>query len=116
MFPIFFRPGQQIKNFDVYRKSASKNEKGKVIYSVDPQKVGTIKGSLSRVNQKEQERWKQTGHPVDHTIVIRGRTFVKAEDILKLNGREFFVHASDNQAEVGIFSVLYCEERLGVLK
>lgn len=114
--PIFLRPGQQIKKFDIYRKSSNKDEKGRITYSVSREFFGTLKGSLSQISQKEREQWSQMGHPVTHKIVVRGRTEARAEDVLKRGNRSFYVQECRDQAELGIFSVLFCEERFGVSK
>lgn len=114
MNPIFFRPGQVWKTFDLYRKVQSKDNKGRVTYSGEPVFVTSFKGALSSINPNEQEKWNQMSHPVTHTILIRGRTDVQAEDIVKLGNRTFYVQKSRGHAEIGIFSVLFCEERTGV--
>lgn len=115
MNPVFFRCGQQLRKFTIYRKSSITDEKGRVSYQTEPIPIGTLKGSLSRIDPKERERWSQRGHTVTHTIVVRGRTQVSAEDVLKRDSRSFFVRKAPDHAELGLFTVLYCEERFGVV-
>lgn len=112
--PIFLIPGQQLRKYDIYRKSSRTDEKGKVTYSVEEQLIGTVSGSLVKVGQSEAERWKQQGHPITHKIVVRGTTKAKAEDVLVFDGARYYVHAKENRAQLGQFFSLYCEYRPGV--
>ncbi len=114
---ILFRPGQQLKAFSVYRKKAQTDERGRVIYNNENlEYIGEIKGSLSTISQKEKYKWKQKEHTASHTIVVRGTTVIQPEDILVHDGQRYDVESVEEPAEVGIFSILYCQKRKGLSK
>lgn len=114
MPPIFFRPGQQIRPFDIYRRESGEDEKGRVTYSPDPAKVGTLMGTISEASQSEKFQWNQQGHPITHTVTIRGRTKADAFDELRIGDSVYTIQGKHDPAELGIFTILYCLERLGV--
>jgi len=110
---ISFRPGQQIKEFSILRKSTTLSEKGRVAKS-EGEVIGTLKGTITAAKQTEQLKYGKQEHPSTHTVVVKRKTIARADDILKLNGRKFFVQGKDDPGELGIYQILYCEERLGV--
>lgn len=114
MVRIFLRPGQQLKRYGVYRKSASRDEKGKISAAVAPEAVGSLQGSLVRVSQQEAERWKQQNHLVTHKIVVYGDTVAKTGDVLQRGTEKYYVHGKENRALLGRFFTIYCEHRPGV--
>lgn len=112
---IRFRPGEQLRTFEIYRKSTNINDKGRYSYSEKEKLIGKVKGSISQASQKEVDRWKQQGYPINHTIVVYRDTTAQAGDILVLNkNRKFYVQGKDSPGELGIYNVLYCDERSGV--
>ena len=112
---ILFRPGMQIKDLEIYRKKQTTDAKGRVTYIDELERIGYLQGSISQASQKEIERWHRQEHPITHTIVTRFRTIAKAEDIIKTcDGRKFYIQGKDDPGELGIYSVLYCQERSGV--
>lgn len=113
---ILLRPGQQLKEYEIFRKSPKTDEKGKTSYSVEPVAIGSLRGSLTAIKQSEVERWKQQGHNVTHKIVVHGRTIVRAEDVLQRGSRKYYVHAQEDRASLGMFTTVYCEYRPGVGK
>lgn len=117
MLPIFFRPGQQLKRYAIYRKKAITDEKGRVSYipiheNDDP--IGYLVGSLSLSTQEEIKYWKQLGHPVTHKIVVRGKTNALAGDILMRNHEKYYVRGIRDLAETGIFTSIFCGNREGI--
>lgn len=114
--PFFFRPGQHVKPFDVYRKGTTIDEMGRPVFSAGPEKLETIYGTISRASQHEQFQWNQNGHPISHTIVCRGRIRADAADEVRTEGRVWTVQGKHDPAELGYFSTLYCLEKLGVSK
>jgi head-tail adaptor len=111
---IRFVPGQQIKTFDVYEQEETTDGKGRVTKTPKAVAFSSFSGTISQASQKEIDRWKQTGHPITHTIVIRGTCQAEAENILKLGTRKFYVQGKDDPSELNIFQIIYCEERTGV--
>ncbi len=110
---ILFRVGQHIKTFLLCSKKEEVNERGRVIYTAEKPTM-KIKGSISAVSQEEKNRWKQMGHDVSHTIVIRGKTQIQPEDILLYDDSRFDIAAVENPGEVGIFQIVYCHKREGL--
>ena len=111
---MFYRPGQQLKTFEIYRKGASTDDRGRVTYAPEPELLDAVRGTIARAAQHEQYQWNQMGHPISHTIVVRGRTKAEAGDEVRLLDRTFTVQGKHDPAELGFFSTLYCQERLGV--
>lgn len=114
MAPIFYKPGQGLKTYEVFRKKAKRDSRGRVTVETQPELIDAVRGTISRASQKEMARWNQMGHPITHTIVIRGRTKAEAGDELRLFDRAYHVQGKHDPVGVGFFSTLYCLERLGV--
>ena len=114
MAPIFFKPGQGLKTYEVFRRKAKRDSRGRVTVETQPELIDAVRGTIARASQKEKEQWSQRGHPITHTIVIRGRTKAEAEDELRIFGRAYTVQGKHDPVGVGFFSTLYCLERLGV--
>lgn len=110
---IRYVPQSQLRTFEILRKTAIKDAKGRITYNAD-NVVGEMRGSVSTAKQREIEQWKQNGHPITHTIVVRGETTADAEDVLRLENRSFYVQGKYNPADLHIYAILYCEERAGV--
>ena len=115
MGPLFFKPGQELKTYEIYRKKASRDGRGRVSVAAQPELIDTVRGSISRASQSEQERWNQQGHPITHTIVIRGRTKADAGDEVRIGEKRYHVLGKHDPMELGFFSTLYCMERLGTI-
>ena len=129
---IFFRPGQQIRTFDVYRKDAVQNTKasngreyGRVAYKERREVLCTVSGTLSKASPKQIEQWSQESHPVTHTLVVRGTCDVREEDVLvrhmgdcgyQPKEYEYHVHGVKNSSDLGIFTVIFCEQKEGIVK
>lgn len=108
----FLRPGQGFKPFAVYHREGGKTETGRP-YTGELTAVGRIIGIISQASQTEKEQWKQSGHPITHTIVQRGtKDRAKATDILELDdGRRFFVQGVQDPGELGHYTIYHVEER-----
>lgn len=113
--PLFFMPGQQLKDFEIFRRKSGTDSKGRVSYSGGIEKVGELQGSISSAGQKTVNRWKQTEHLVTHTIIVRGTCEAQEEDILLLNNEKYYIQGKDDPAGLGYFQILYCEKRGGNL-
>lgn len=109
---IFYKPGQGLKTYEVFRKKAKRDSRGRVTVETQPELIDAVRGTISQASQREQELWNQRGHPITHTIVIRGRTKAQAEDELRIFGRTYSVQGKHDPVGVGMFSTLYCYERL----
>lgn len=116
MFRGFLRPGQGFRPFTILRKTGGTTNTGRATAG-KLTSCGEILGIISQASQKEQEQWKQNGHPITHTIVQRGaEDKVKVTDILELEirgqkPRRFRVQGVHNPAELGHFTSYKVEER-----
>lgn len=119
---IFFRAGQQLKEFKIYRKTSATDNKGKVSYSNNLEEIGSFKGSISKYKQAESKNWNEKEsfrnleHTVSHTIVVNKRCEAQAGDILILDNDKYYVSSKDNPAGIGLFEIIYCEKQSGVGK
>lgn len=105
-------PGQQIRKFDVYRKKAKKDKKGRVLGSQEV-KVTQIRGSIALTNQREVDRFKQLGYPVTHTIIVQLRCDVEENDVLVKDDERYHVKGVKKPADLGFYTVIYCEKKAG---
>lgn len=112
--PLFLRPGQQLKTFEVFRKGSSVDDDGWVTLKAQPDLIDAVRGTITDASQREKFQWGQMGHPITHKIVIRGRTKADATDEIHLGDRRWTVEGKHDPVELGFFSTLFCNERLGV--
>lgn len=113
MFRGLLRPGQGFKAFVVLRRQGGKTETGRP-YTGKLVPVGEFDGIISQASQTEKEQWKQSGHPITHTIVQRGaKNRAIPTDVLTLPGtdRRFLVQGTQDPGELGHFTVYHVEER-----
>ena len=106
------RPGQGFKPFKVLVKDSGISAKGRP-YTGGLTIDGEIIGIISQASQTEMEQWKQSGHPITHTIVQRGtKNRAKATDVLELEGgRRFLVQGVQDPGELGHYTIYHVEER-----
>lgn len=116
-FRGLLRPGQGFKPFTVYRRA------GVVAHSGRPA-TGKLEaqseffGIITQASPTEKEQWKQSGHPITHTIVQRGSADNAVEtDVLELNDgscckRRFLVKSVQDPGELGHFLIYKVEERV----
>ena len=111
---IFYKPGQELKTYEIFREKSTRDSRGRVTTSAQPELIDAVRGTIVQASQKEQERWQQQGHPISHTIVIRGRTKAEAGDEARAYGHRYHIQGKHDPVGLGFFSTLYCMERLGV--
>ena len=113
MFRGLLRPGQGFKEFNILLRKPGVTQTGRpTTKGLEP--AGRIDGIISQANQQEREQWKQSGHPITHTIVQRGvKDRAKATDVLELPGesRRFLVQGVGDPGELGHFTIYHVEER-----
>lgn len=112
MFRGLLRPGQGFKPFNILLQKGGTSASGRPTKAgLEP--AGQIDGIISQASQDEKEQWKQSGHPITHTIVQRGaKDRAKATDVLELpDGRRFLVQGVQDPGELGHFTVYKVEER-----
>ena len=116
MFRGLLRPGQGFKEFNVLEKKGGLTETGRPI-TKHYEETRRIIGIISQADQKEIEQWKQSGHPITHTIVQRGSVNrAKAYDMLELLSgpdcpRYFYIQGVQDPGELGHFTIYKVEER-----
>lgn len=119
---MFLFPGQGSQKFVVKRAKPGTSDSGRV-KPLSYETLYEFMGILTSAQPKEQEQWKQNGHPVTHKVVqplpVSNRTpelteFAAAGDILCLNGRLFEIQGIRNPGELNHYNVFYCEERRDV--
>lgn len=119
---MFLYPGQGSQKFVVKRKEPGISDSGRVTSDFYVT-LYEFTGVLTSAQPKEQEQWRQIGHPVTHKVVQplpisnrseKGNTLAVAGDILCLNGRLFIIKGIRNPGELNHYNVFYCEERRDV--
>lgn len=111
---IFYKPGQELQTYEIYRNKSTRDSRGRVTTKAEPELIDSVRGTIAQASQREQERWQQQGHPISHTIVIRGRTMAEAGDEARVHGHRYHIQGKHDPVGLGFFSTLYCQERLGV--
>lgn len=121
---MFLFPGQGSQKFVIKRRVPGISNSGRV--SADfYETLYEFMGVLTSAQPKEQEHWRQSGHPVTHKVVqplpLSNRKSDNDEegnavagDILCLNGRLFTIQGIRNPGELNHYNVYYCEERRDV--
>lgn len=109
MIPVFFRPGQQLQRFHIYRKMTEVDCRGRIHSEEEPKEVGEMIGSVSFYEEKESSVHKRVQHTVSHVIVVHGICIAQAEDVLKTEKESYIIHAAESPGNLRLFTVLYCE-------
>ena len=111
---MFLFPGQGSQKFVVKRAKPGTSDSGRV----KPDSYETLyefMGVLTSAQPKEQEQWRQNGHPVTHKVVQPlPKGSAVPGDVLCLDGRLFTIHGIRNPGELNHYNVYYCEERRDV--
>lgn len=115
-FRGLLRPGQGFKLFTILKRVGGTTKTGRPqTGSLEP--MGEFFGIISQASQREVEQFKQSGHPITHTIIKRGAKNNAVEtDILELceegcHPRRFLVQSVQDPGELGHFLVYKVEER-----
>lgn len=120
MFRGNHRPGQGFKRFTVLKRVGGTSKTHRpVTGNLEPQ--CEFWGMISQASPKEVEQWKQSGHPISHTIVQYGAENNAVEtDIIELDEpgsnkcptRQFLVQAARDPGGLGHTVVYKVEERV----
>ena len=111
---VHFRPGQQLKTFEVYKPQSGADSKGRIKSNLANAYAFDLRAPITQAKQKEIEQYKQQGHPITHTVKATGHPDVSASDVLKLGDRKFYVENTTDPSELGFELWIWCEERKGV--
>lgn len=115
MFCGLLRPGQGFRKYTILKRSGGLSDNGRPgPERYDP--AGQIWGMISQATPKEQEQWKQLGHPITHKVVQRGiESRAEPTDMLELavqdQVRRFLIQGVHDPAELGHFTTYFTEER-----
>lgn len=110
------RPGQELREFEVFRDGEHKTASGRVV-SNDRERLGTVKAILAAAKPEEKERWRQLEHPVTHKMIQQGAPpfEIRPGDFFERGDRRYFVQAAPyNVGDLGHWTIYYCDERSDV--
>ncbi len=106
-------PGQELRQFSVYRDGEYKTASGRVINN-DTKQLGEIKAILAAAKPNEIERWRQLQHMVTHKIIQQGTApfKIKPGDFFVYGENRYFVQVSPyNVGGLNHWTIYYCDER-----
>lgn len=118
MFTTNLLPGQGFKIFTVCRTTAGVSRAGRPKKAKPEETNENFYGILVRASQKEIEQWKQSGHPITHTIVEHSaQVKAKATEYLTTeDGRQFYIQGVKNPGDLNVTMIYYVEERFDLKK
>lgn len=117
MFQANIVPGQGFLPFTICEKTASVSNTGRANASEHGYKRTDKKlhGIVVNASQKEQEQWKQNGHPITHKVIQYAKLVeAKATDILEGTETQYLVQGVKNPGGLNVTIVYYVEERLDI--
>ena len=106
-------PGQGFQQFEILSKKGGTTKTGRA-WSGGYNSTGEyFWGLLVGASQREEDQWKQAGHPVTHKIIgYSAMMQLKPTDYLMLeDGRKFYVQGKKNHADMNVSCSYYVEER-----
>ena len=110
---VYLRPGQELREFAVYRDVESRTASGRITSS-GRERLGRIRAVLAAAKPEEIERWRQLEHPVTHKIIQQGAAqfAIKAGDSLICEESRYIVQTVPyNPGGLNHWTIYYCEER-----
>lgn len=118
---VFLRPGQELRNFDVFRAASAKTASGRVLRNADngtldamQGKIGTVRAILAAAKPEEKERWRQLQHPVTHKIIQQGVPAfeIVPGDYFERGNKKYYVQTAPyNVGDINHWTIYYCDER-----
>lgn len=115
MFQANIVPGQGFTPLTICEKTASVNNTGRANASKYEYKKTEkrLHGIVVNASQKEQEQWKQNGHPITHKVIqYASMVKAKATDLLVGAETQYLVKGVKNPGGLDVTMVYYVEERL----
>lgn len=117
MFPANILPGQGFSEFTVWESKARVSNTGRAQTGVPTETEKKFFGMLMAASQKEQDQWKQNGHPITHKIIeYSAEQKAIATDYLLSAEKEFYVQGVKNPANLNVTMIYYVEERYDIKK
>ena len=109
-------PGQELRQFDVYRSGEHRTDSGRIIAN-GGDRIGSIRAVLAAAKPEETQRWRQLEHPVSHKIIQQGVPpfEIRPGDSLVQGNMRYIVQAAPyNVGGIGHSTIYYCNERSDV--
>ena len=109
-------PGQELRQFDVYRSGEHRTDSGRIIAN-GGDRIGSIRAVLAAAKPEETQRWRQLEHPVSHNIIYKQETpyEIRPGDSLVQGNMRYIVQAAPyNVGGIGHWTIYYCNERSDV--
>ena len=117
MFPANILPGQGFSEFTVWKVAGQLTDTGRAQAGVPTETENKFFGILMAASQKEQDQWKQNGHPITHKIIeYSAEQKAEATDYLLGADKEFYVQGVKNPANLNVTMIYYVEERFDIKK
>ena len=110
---MYLRPGQLWKTFHVKRKKTQQviGTPRQTYEDTGLTVVGVLADATSSESDLHRFKWDQAQHSLTHTLVLRRKEDLRKGDMLILNGRAFLVLHNEDIDTLGLYSIIYLEER-----
>lgn len=108
---MYLRTKDLQRTFTIQQRTDSETARGRVNATYNEASTTTLEGVLVDATPFEQEKFKQTGHPVTHTIKQVGPKKAEEGDRLVHDGRSFYIQTIENPADLGIRTLYRVQER-----
>lgn len=111
---MFFTPSELLKEFIVETKVPDVNERGREVASWQETEPQTkVTGIIGQLSQQEKEKYRQMQVEITHTILSKGTPQAKNGDRFVFeDNRYLYIHKVENAAEIGLWTVYQCEEKI----
>lgn len=110
---MYLRPGQLWKSFRVKRKKAEQvvGTSRQTYEDTDLAVMGVLADATQSQADLNKFKWDQAQHSLTHTMVLRRREDLRRGDLLTNDERAFLVLHNEDIDTLGLYSILYLEER-----
>lgn len=106
---MYLRVKDLQRTFTIQQRTDSQTARGRVGSTYNG--ATTLEGVLVDATPFEQEKFKQSGHPITHTIKQTGPKKAEEGDRLVHDGRFFYIQTVENPADLGIRTLYRVQER-----
>lgn len=110
---FYLRPGNLYKDFWIEKEVTTRDERGRIVRSYDKSSELRIKAILAGATPQEREAYRQSEHPVSHSITHRGYPKVRESQRLICEDKVYYICGVDCPGGVGIWTIYYAEQRNG---
>lgn len=106
---MYLRTKELQRTFTIQQRTDSQTARGRVDSTYTG--TATLTGVLVDATPFEQEKFRQTQHPITHTIKQTGPKKAEEGDRLVHDGRFFYIQTIENPADLGIRTLYRVQER-----